>query len=193
MALALRARARGRGVRHPRGARVLPAGDAHRFPPGQGRGALRPCPRHAGVPGSRKVIRDRKGRIVEDVQAVRAPRDGDEVTLAIDQRLQFLAHRELRAAVQAQHAKAGSLVILDAKTGEVLALVNQPDYNPNNRAAVTGRHLRNRAVTDLFEPGSTMKPFTVAAALEAGIVTPQTSIQTAPGTLTIGGWPISVS
>jgi cell division protein FtsI (penicillin-binding protein 3) len=149
--------------------------------------------RLAGVAGSRKVIRDRKGRIVEDVEAVKAPRDGDEVTLAIDQRLQFLAHRELRAAVQAQHAKAGSLVILDARTGEVLALVNQPDYNPNNRAAVTGRSLRNRAVTDLFEPGSTMKPFTVAAALEAGIVTPETTIQTAPGSMAIGGWTISDS
>ena len=149
--------------------------------------------RLAGVPGSRKVIRDRKGRIVEDVESVKAPRDGDEVTLAIDQRLQFLAHRSLKAAVEAQHAKAGSLVVLDAKTGEVLALVNQPDYNPNNRAAVTGRHLRNRAVTDLFEPGSTMKPFTVAAALEAGVVTPEPTIQTAPGTLTIGGWTISDS
>jgi len=147
--------------------------------------------RLAGIPGSRKVIRDRKGRIVEDVQAVKAPRDGDEVTLAIDQRLQFLAHRELKAAVQAQRAKAGSLVILDAKSGEVLALVNLPDYNPNNRAAVTGRHLRNRAVTDLFEPGSTKKPFTVAAALDAGIVTPDTPIQTAPGTMAIGGWTIS--
>ena len=95
--------------------------------------------------------------------------------------------------MQAQRAKAGSLVILDAKTGEVLALVNLPDYNPNNRAAVTGRSLRNRAVTDLFEPGSTMKPFTVAAALDAGIVTPDTPIQTAPGTMTIGGWTISDS
>jgi len=149
--------------------------------------------RLAGIPGSRKVIRDRKGRIVEDIDAVKAPRDGDEVLLAIDQRLQFLAHRELSAAVQAQHAKAGSLVILDAKTGEVLALVNMPDYNPNNRAAVTGRHLRNRAVTDLFEPGSTMKPFTVAEALETGTVTPDTMIQTAPGTMTIQGWTISDS
>ncbi len=149
--------------------------------------------RLAGIPGSRKVIRDRKGRIVEDVESVKAPRDGDEVTLAIDQRLQFLAHRSLKAAVQAQRAKAGSLVVLDAKTGEVLALVNQPDYNPNNRSAITFRHLRNRAVTDLFEPGSTMKPFTVAAALEAGIVTPETQIQTAPGSMTIGGWTISDS
>jgi cell division protein FtsI (penicillin-binding protein 3) len=149
--------------------------------------------RLAGVPGSRKVIKDRRGRIVEDVEGVRAPRDGAEVTLAIDQRLQFLAHRELKAAVEAHHAKAGSLVIIDAKSGEILALVNQPDYNPNNRANVTGRQTRNRSVTDLFEPGSTMKPFTIAAALDAGIVTPDTQIQTAPGTLTIGNWTISDS
>ena len=149
--------------------------------------------RLTGVPGSRRVIKDRKGRIVEDVESLRAPRDGDEVTLAIDHRLQFLAHRELKAAVEANRAKGGSMVILDAKTGEILALVNQPDYNPNNRANVTGRQTRNRSVTDLFEPGSTMKPFTVAAALDAGIVTPETMIQTAPGTMTIGGWTISDS
>ena len=149
--------------------------------------------RLAGVPGSRKVIKDRKGRTVEDVESLRAPRDGREVTLALDQRLQVLAHRELKAAVAAHRARAGSLVILDAKTGEVLALVNQPDYNPNNRAHVTGRQTRNRSVTDLFEPGSTMKPFTVAAALDAGIVTPDSLIQTAPGTMTIGGWTISDS
>jgi cell division protein FtsI (penicillin-binding protein 3) len=149
--------------------------------------------RLAGAPGSRKVIKDRKGRIVEDVESVKAPRDGEEVTLAIDQRLQFLAHRELKSAVALHRARAGSMVILDAKTGEVLALVNQPDYNPNNRVNVTGRQTRNRSVTDLFEPGSTMKPFTVAAALDAGIVTPQTLIQTAPGTMTIGSWTISDS
>jgi len=149
--------------------------------------------RLAGVPGSRKVIKDRKGRIVEDVESLRAPRDGETVTLAIDQRLQFLAHRELRSAVEANRAKAGSVVILDAKSGEVLALVNQPDYNPNNRAAVTGRQTRNRSVTDLFEPGSTMKPFTIAAALDSHLVTPGTLIQTAPGTLTIGKATISDS
>ncbi|MDQ3027814.1 MAG: penicillin-binding protein 2 [Pseudomonadota bacterium] len=149
--------------------------------------------RLAGVAGSRKVIKDRKGRIVEDIESVRAPRDGEAVTLAIDQRLQFLAHRELKGAVEANKAKAGALVILDAKTGEVLALVNQPAYNPNNRAAVTGRQTRNRSVTDLFEPGSTLKPFTIAAALDSGIVKPGTQIQTAPGTLTIGKSTISDS
>jgi cell division protein FtsI (penicillin-binding protein 3) len=149
--------------------------------------------RLAGVPGSRKVIKDRRGRIVEDVEGVRAPRDGAEVTLAIDQRLQFLAHRELKAAVEAHRAKAGSLVIVDAKSGEILALVNQPDYNPNNRASVTGRQTRNRSVTDLFEPGSTMKPFTIAAALDMGIVTPATQIQTGTAPMAIGGWTISDS
>jgi cell division protein FtsI (penicillin-binding protein 3) len=147
--------------------------------------------RLAGARGSRKVIKDRRGRIVEDVEGQRAPRDGQEVVLSIDQRLQFLAHRELKAAVEASRAKAGSLVILDAKTGEVLALVNQPDYNPNNRANVTGRQTRNRSVTDLFEPGSTMKPFTVAQALDSGVVRPDTTIQTGQGTMTLGGWTIN--
>jgi len=149
--------------------------------------------RLAGVPGSRKVIKDRKGRIVEDVESLKVPRDGREVLLSIDERLQFLAHRELKAAVAANRARGGSLVMLDARTGEVLALVSQPDYNPNNRANLTGSQTRNRSITDIFEPGSTMKPFTVAAALEAGIVTPDTVIQTAPGTLAIGGWTISDS
>jgi cell division protein FtsI (penicillin-binding protein 3) len=149
--------------------------------------------RLAGVPGSRKVIRDRKGRIVEDVGSLKVPREGEAVTLAIDQRLQFLAHRELKAAVESHRARGGAMVIVDARSGEVLALVNQPDYNPNNRANVTGRQTRNRSVTDLFEPGSTMKPFTVAAALESGVVRPDTLVQTAPGTMTLGGWTISDS
>jgi len=149
--------------------------------------------RLAGVPGSRKVIKDRKGRIVEDVESLRAPRDGQEVTLSLDQRLQFLAHRELKAAVEANRAKGGSMVILDAKSGEVLALVNQPDYNPNNRANVTGRQTRNRSVTDLFEPGSMMKPFTIAAALDSGIVKSHTTIQTGTVPMTIGRWTISDS
>ena len=145
----------------------------------------------AGVPGSRKVIKDRKGRVIEDVESLKVPRDGREILLSVDQRLQFLAHRELKAAVEANRAKAGSLVMLDARTGEVLALVNLPDYNPNNRTNVTGRQTRNRSVTDIFEPGSTMKPFTVAAALEAGIVRPGTMIDTGPGTMTVEGWTIT--
>jgi len=149
--------------------------------------------RLAGTPGSRKVIKDRRGRVVEDVESLRAPRDGQDVTLAIDQRLQFLAHRELRSAVEVNRAKGGSAVIVDARTGEVLALVNQPDYNPNNRTMVTGRQTRNRSVTDVFEPGSTLKPFTIAAALDDGLVKPGTIIQTAPGKLTIGRATISDS
>ena len=149
--------------------------------------------RLAGTPGSRKVIKDRKGRIIEDVESVRAPRDGAEVTLALDTRLQFLAHKELKAAVAQFRARAGSMVIVDARNGEVLALVNLPDYNPNNRTSVTGAQTRNRSVTDLFEPGSTMKPFTVAAALDDGIVRPETLIDTGTGSIRIGGWTISDS
>ena len=147
--------------------------------------------RLAGTPGSRKVIKDRKGRVVEDVESMRAPRDGEAVTVSIDERLQFLAHRELKAAVELAHARGGSLAIVDARTGEILALVNQPDYNPNNRTNVTGSQTRNRSVTDLFEPGSTMKPFTVAAALDSGIVTPETMIATGGGTMQFAGWTIS--
>jgi len=146
----------------------------------------------AGSPGSRRVIKDRKGHIVEDIENLKAPREGKGLTLSIDQRLQYLAHRELKAAVEANRAKGGAAVMLDAKTGEVLALVNQPDYNPNNRASMTGRQTRNRSVTDVFEPGSTFKPFAVAAALEAGIVTPQTVFQTG-SSYTIAGATISDS
>ncbi len=147
--------------------------------------------RLAGTPGSRKVIKDRKGRVVEDVESMRPPKDGEPVTLSIDERLQFLAHRELKGAVEQAHARGGSLVIVDARTGEILALVNQPDYNPNNRTNVTGAQTRNRSVTDLFEPGSTMKPFTVAAALDSGIVTPTTMIATGQGSMQFAGWTIT--
>ncbi|HEY2629732.1 MAG TPA: penicillin-binding protein 2, partial [Usitatibacter sp.] len=147
--------------------------------------------RLAGTPGSRKVIKDRKGRVVEDVESVRAPRDGEAITLSIDERLQFLAHRELKAAVEFNHARGGSLAIIDAHTGEILALDNQPDYNPNNRTNVTGAQTRNRSVTDLFEPGSTMKPFTVSAALDDGIVTPNTVIATGAGSMQLAGWTIT--
>jgi cell division protein FtsI (penicillin-binding protein 3) len=143
--------------------------------------------RLAGVAGSRRVIKDRKGRIVEDVESLRVPREGRAITLSIDQRLQFLAHKELKGAVEANKAKGGSLVVIDAKTGEVLALVNQPDYNPNNRHAVTGRQTRNRSVTDTFEPGSTFKPFAIAAALEAGIVRPDTMTETGTSLAMPGG------
>jgi cell division protein FtsI (penicillin-binding protein 3) len=139
----------------------------------------------AGSPGQRRVIQDRKGRIVEDVEGLKMPREGRPLSLAIDERLQYLAHRELKAAIDLNKAKGGALVMLDAHTGEVLALTNQPDFNPNNRSQFDPRQMRNRSVTDVFEPGSTFKPFAVSAALEAGIVKPETVIPTGSG-LTIG-------
>lgn len=140
----------------------------------------------AGKPGSRRVIRDRLGQIVEDVEGIRAAQEGKDLTLALDARIQSLAFSQLKAAVEQHRAKAGGIVVLDLTTGEVLALANLPTYNPNNRARLSGAQLRNRVVTDTFEPGSTLKPFTIAAALESGRVTPHTTIQTAPGSLTIG-------
>ena len=140
----------------------------------------------AGRAGSRRVIKDRLGQIVEDVESVRAARDGRDVVLALDARIQSLAYGELKRAVEAHRAKGGGIVVLDVDTGEVLALANLPSYNPNNRARLTRQQIRNRAVTDSFEPGSTLKPFTVALALESGQVSPLTTIQTAPGSLTIG-------
>ena len=139
----------------------------------------------SGKTGSRRVIKDRQGHIVEDLEAVRVPQDGHDLTLSIDRKIQYLAYRELTRAVQDNKAKAGSILVLDAKTGEILAMANQPVYNPNNPVNLSGRS-RNRAVIDIFEPGSTLKPFTVAAALESGNFTPDTQIQTAPGFLTIG-------
>jgi cell division protein FtsI (penicillin-binding protein 3) len=135
----------------------------------------------AGVAGQRRVIKDRKGRIVEDLESLKVPREGKPLKLSIDERLQYIAHRELKNAVEANRAKGGALVMLDAKSGEVLALVNMPDFNPNNRAGFKPAQMRNRSVTDTFEPGSTFKPFAVAAALEAGIVKPSTVISTGSG------------
>ncbi len=140
----------------------------------------------AGVPGSRRVIINRRFEAVEDVAAIRAPQAGRDLALAIDTRLQYLAFRELKAAVEANKARAGGMVILDVATGEILALANWPTYNPNRRDKVTPEKMRNRALTDIFEPGSTLKPFTIATALEVGKVRPDTVIQTGNGTLTIG-------
>ncbi|HUW37512.1 MAG TPA: penicillin-binding protein 2 [Rhodocyclaceae bacterium] len=140
----------------------------------------------AGKSGSRRVIKDRRGHIVEDVDSIRLPQDGKDVVLALDDKIQYLAYANLRQAVIDNKAKAGSIVVLDAKTGEVLALANMPTYNPNNRAKLTGAQLRNRAITDTFEPGSTMKPFTIALALDKGKFRFDSRIQTAPGWLTIG-------
>ncbi len=131
-----------------------------------------------GKPGSRRVIINRRGDAVEDVEAIRAPQAGRDLALAIDSRLQYLAFRELKAAVEVNKAKAGGLVILDVETGEILALANWPTYNPNARNRVARERMRNRALTDVFEPGSTMKPFTIASALESGKVRPDTIIQT---------------
>lgn len=146
-----------------------------------------------GKPGARRVIRDRRGQIVEDVEAIRAPRDGQDVMLAVDGKIQYLAFSALRQAMQTHKAKAGAVVVLDATTGEVLALVNAPTYNPNNRANLSGAQLRNRVLTDTFEPGSTMKPFVVSLALENGKVRPATVIETDPGRITIGRATISDS
>ncbi len=139
-----------------------------------------------GTPGSRRVLRDRKGRIVEDLDDIRAPQHGARITLTIDAKIQHLAFRELKKAMAEHRAKAGGIVVLDAQTGEVLAMANFPTYDPNQRALVDPARTRNRTVTDLFEPGSTLKPFTVATALELGVVTPATVIDTAAGQLTIG-------
>ncbi|MES1981438.1 MAG: penicillin-binding protein 2 [Pseudomonadota bacterium] len=140
-----------------------------------------------GKAGSQRVIKDRRGRIVEDVASVRAPKPGSDIALSLDSKIQYLAYRELRLAVEQHHAKAGSIVVLDTHSGEVLALANWPSYNPNNRSKPDVKLMRNRAVTDLFEPGSTMKPFTVATALDAGKVTPETVINTEGGVFVVGG------
>lgn len=139
----------------------------------------------SGKPGSRRVIKDRKGHIVEDLEAVKVPQDGHDLVLSIDRRVQYLAFRELSKAIDKFKAKAGAAVVLDAKTGEVLAMVNLPTYNPNNPINIKGK-TRNRVITDTFEPGSTLKPVTGAAAMEFGDYTPETKIQTAPGYMAIG-------
>ncbi|TXK33184.1 penicillin-binding protein 2 [Ottowia sp. GY511] len=135
----------------------------------------------AGKPGSRRVIKDRLGRAVEAVGDEVPPVDGKDIQLSIDSKVQFFAYQKLRDSVLAHKAKSGSVVVLDAQTGEVLALANYPSYSPDNRKNLSGAQLRNIALTDTFEPGSTMKPITVGIALEAGRVTPQTMVNTSPG------------
>ncbi len=144
----------------------------------------------AGAPGSRRVIKDRLGQIVEDIESIRSARDGRDITLALDAKIQNLAYGALKSAVEAHRARAGAIVAIDVRTGEVVALANFPTYNPNNRARLSGAQLRNRVVTDTFEPGSTLKPFTAALALELGKATPQTVVQTAPGSMTLAGYTI---
>ncbi|HLS87703.1 MAG TPA: penicillin-binding protein 2 [Burkholderiales bacterium] len=144
----------------------------------------------AGKPGSRRVIKDRLGRVVEDVESIRAGQDGRPLHLSIDSKLQSVAYSALKSAVEQHRAKAGAIVALDVRTGEVLALANVPSYNPNSRARLSGAQIRNRAITDTFEPGSTLKPFTVAVALETGRVKPHTVIPTPDGRLTMARYTI---
>lgn len=139
-----------------------------------------------GVPGSRRVLKDRKGRIIKDLELVRSEQPGGEMALSIDLRLQYIAYRELKEAVDKFGAAAGSMVILDVRTGEVLAMVNQPSFNPNGRRQVAPSDMRNRAVIDQLEPGSTMKPFTIVAGLEHGVITLGQTIDTSPGWLQVG-------
>lgn len=140
-----------------------------------------------GRDGLRAVVRDRLGRVVEDIGDQTAALDGRDITLAIDSKVQFFAYQRIRDMVTQQAAKAGSVVVLDALTGEVLALANYPSYDPGQRRNLSGAQLRNRALTDTFEPGSTMKPFVASLALQTGRVTPSTVIDTAPGSITITG------
>jgi len=139
-----------------------------------------------GQPGSRSVIKDRRGQIVEDVGSIKPPQDGREIRLALDSKIQYLAYSHLKQAISDHNAKAGGVVVIDARTGEIVALANWPTYNPNNRESLSGAQLRNRALTDTFEPGSTLKPFTIALGLETGKVRSETIINCAPGRLTIG-------
>ncbi len=141
----------------------------------------------AGRDGSRRVIKDRLGRVVEDIGESVAPVDGRDIDLSIDSKVQFFAYQRIRDAVAEHKAQAGSVVVLDAQSGEVLALANFPSYNPADRRNLTGAQLRNRAITDTFEPGSTMKPFIAGWAMETGRVTPNTMLQTAPGRMTLTG------
>ena len=139
-----------------------------------------------GAPGKKKYIKDLHGEVVRDIGVVEPPRPGKDLKLSIDLRLQYLQHRELRRAVTASGAVSGSIVTLDARTGEILAMVNYPVYNPNSRKGLKPAHMRNRAMTDVYEPGSTMKALTLVAALESGRYTPDTVIDTSPGRIRVG-------
>ncbi len=139
-----------------------------------------------GEPGAKRVLKDRLGRSIENVESIRPPRHGKDLRTSIDLRLQYLAYRTLKSAVKTHNARSGSVVILDVKTGEVLAMVNQPTYNPNDRSQFVAERYRNRAITDIFEPGSSIKPLIVAAALESGQYRPSSVVDTAPGYVTVG-------
>ena len=143
-----------------------------------------------GTPGSRRVIKDRLGRVVEDLGIVRVPHDGKDLTLSVDSKLQYIAFTSVKNAVEKFNADAGGAVVLDVQTGEVLAMANYPTYNPNDRRKLTGAQLRNRVITDTFEPGSTIKPMTVALGLETKRITPNTVFDTGAGRIVVGGRPI---
>lgn len=140
----------------------------------------------SGESGAKRVLKDRRGRSIENVESIRPPHHGKDLYASIDLRLQYLAYRTLKAAVKSHNARSGSVVILDIATGEVLAMVNQPTYNPNDRSQFTAERYRNRAITDIFEPGSSIKPLIVAAALESGQYQPGSIIDTSPGYVTVG-------
>lgn len=131
-----------------------------------------------GRTGSRRVIRDGKGRVIEDIEYIREPQDGRDLTLSIDSKIQYIAYTQLKQAVEENKAKAGAIVVLDVQTGEVLALANMPTFNPNTREGRNINHVRNRVFTDMYEPGSTLKPFTIALAMDKGLITPDTVLDT---------------
>jgi cell division protein FtsI (penicillin-binding protein 3) len=140
----------------------------------------------SGESGAKRVLKDRLGRSVENVESIRPPRHGKDLRTSIDLRLQYLAYRTLKAAIQQHQAESGSIVMLDVVSGEVLAMVNQPTYNPNDRAQFSAERYRNRAITDIFEPGSSLKPLIIAAALESGRYRPGSIVDTAPGFVVVG-------
>lgn len=143
-----------------------------------------------GKPGKKRVMQDRKGQRIADVAELKTAEPGQDLVLSIDRRIQYLAYRELKSAVLELNASSGSLVMIDVPTGEILAMVNQPSYNPNAHIRDSGSNLRNRAVTDVYEPGSVMKTFTIAAALESGQFTPTMPIDTSPGRMQLANYNI---
>ncbi len=143
-----------------------------------------------GESGKKKVLRNRLGEVIEELEYLKPAQKGRDLYLSIDKRIQYVAYKELKKAVEKHKAKSGSITVVDVKTGEVLAVVNQPAYNPNNRAGLSTHAIRNRAIIDVFEPGSTMKTFGVAAALESGMYTVNSRINTSPGRMVINGYPI---
>lgn len=144
----------------------------------------------SGIDGRKEVIRDRYGHIVSEISVLKQPKQGRDLNLSIDHRIQYIAYRALKEAVEDLHASSGSVIVLDVNTGEVLAMANMPSYNPNDLISQENGSTRNRAATDSFEPGSTMKPFTITAALQSGLYKPTTMINTHPGYMRVGGYEI---